>query len=119
MSTRWALLFPLFLFLAACEQQPAIPANDLHETTPAEDDPSEVRISPGTLEAENMRRARGAEITVGEAVRGYQVIHGGYPETLNELVSGGPLDELPELPDGYRYEYDPEAGEVKVSRVKE
>ncbi|GIW40564.1 MAG: hypothetical protein KatS3mg076_1141 [Candidatus Binatia bacterium] len=51
-----------------------------------------------------------------DAVRRYRTEHGHNPATLDELVSGGLLREIPPEPFGGHYRYDPATGEVSSSR---
>ena len=59
------------------------------------------------------------EAQVKYALKLYRASHGGYPKTKEEfereiLVPNNV--KLPELPEGHRYVYDPEKGELLVER---
>jgi hypothetical protein len=54
-----------------------------------------------------------------EAIGRYRVLHKRVPDRLEDLVSSGVVRELPREPFGGRYLYDPHAGAVRSSVVKE
>lgn len=54
---------------------------------------------------------------VRHAIALFQAGEDRYPESLNELVSSGYLPRLPQLPEGYRYTYLPESGQVRAELV--
>jgi hypothetical protein len=59
------------------------------------------------------------EIQIPHALNLYKALHGDFPKTqeefMKEIVKANQLD-LPELPAGNRYVYDPEKGELLVER---
>ncbi|MDI9401681.1 MAG: hypothetical protein ACOX2U_00330 [Limisphaerales bacterium] len=54
---------------------------------------------------------------VRHAIALFQAGEDRYPESLDELVSSGYLPRLPQLPEGYRYTYLPESGQVRAELV--
>lgn len=54
--------------------------------------------------------------SVRQALQMYHAAEGKFPATLQELVSSGYLRSLPQLPPGYKWEYNPQTGEVRVVR---
>lgn len=58
---------------------------------------------------------------VSRAVRMYKAEHGFFPKTQEEfmakIIKANSID-LPELPEGERYGYDPKTGELMVERPK-
>lgn len=57
--------------------------------------------------------------SVRQAIQMYHAAEGRFPATLQELVSSGYLRALPQLPPGYRWEYNPQTGEVRVLRPQQ
>ncbi len=59
------------------------------------------------------------EIKIPHALNLYKALHGSAPETeeafMKEIIKANNI-ELPELPAGHRYVYDPERGELMVER---
>jgi hypothetical protein len=54
--------------------------------------------------------------SVRQAIQMFYASEGRYPSTLEELVSSGYLHTLPQLPGGYRWDYNPRTGEIRVVR---
>jgi hypothetical protein len=62
------------------------------------------------------------EVQIPQALSLYQALHGRYPATheefMNQIVAANQI-QLPELPPGQRYVYDPETGELMVEKPAE
>jgi predicted small lipoprotein YifL len=53
--------------------------------------------------------------TLKQAIQKFNTAEAHFPKTLDELVPKY-LDKIPDAPGGYKYDYNPATGEVKVSR---
>lgn len=85
------------------------------EETP-ESSAGEFQYTETTLKAEKEAQKRIALVTVNEAVQGYRALDDAkrYPSSLDDLVEGGMLSSLPELPEGHVFTYNAETGEVAI-----
>lgn len=108
------LLIALFL-LAGCERnQAAAPLGSSQAEVGEEAHPDHAAAA---LEAEREAETRVALLIVTEAVKGFRVIEGRFPEDLQEVVDRGFMHSLPELPGEGRFSYDAKAGEVSVEEL--
>lgn len=55
-------------------------------------------------------------VSVQAAIQQFQAMEGRQPKSLQEIVDMKYLAKLPALPTGMKYQYNPETGEVKVTR---
>lgn len=105
------LLLVTLVFAVGCGQENEAPANYEYEDVSDLEPPEP---SQGSVEAEQEAQQRVAVMTVNEAVQGYRLMEGEYPDNLDKLVERGLLTSLPELPGDASYAYDPETGKVTL-----
>lgn len=107
---RKLLALLMVLIAAGCgPEEVGVPADD--------GDVPEAEHSPSVAKAEEDAEKRIALMTVNEAVQGYRLLskEKRYPKNLDELVEGGMLPSLPDLPEGLTYAYDAETGQVTIA----
>ena len=51
---------------------------------------------------------------INQAIKMFQATEGRFPKSLDELVSPDYLPRLPDPPQGMKYDYNPQTGELKV-----
>jgi hypothetical protein len=115
MKTAWSLCLVLAALLAGCGEQPAKPA--------AQSDAGTNSGSLATAPVDYLNTIAKAEHStiksfdvsaVSSAIKLFQVEQGRYPQDLNELVQQKYLPRIPPVPYGYKLDYDPATGDVKV-----
>jgi len=82
------------------------------EGPPARAGPGQAPYGGGMIQqaisAEQYAERTVREAEINRAIKLYEVEHGQYPEALEEL------ERVPQLPDGLRWEYDPDIGQARV-----
>lgn len=107
------ICFPLVFLLVGCEQEDRPRGEDLREGA------GEAVRAPGDYISTNIRAQQQAEVqmatqSVTQAVRHFQAAEGRNPRNLEELVSEDYLPQIPDLPRGGSFKYNPQTGQVTV-----
>ena len=53
-------------------------------------------------------------VGIQQAIQTYQAQEGKLPKDLQDLVKAGVMSALPSAPQGMKFQYDPQTGDVKV-----
>jgi hypothetical protein len=106
----------------AAAQQPALPSNAAPPTSQIPTDPANPYVggTPGPARSLFAARERLVfQVALPQALNLYQAEHGRFPrsheEFMRDVIEFNRIN-LPELPPGQKYVYDPQSGELMVER---
>lgn len=85
----------------------------------AQEAAEEAVSAPGRYIDANMRARHQAQVTsatssINSAIRMFSVAEGRNPASLNELMETGYMSQMPDLPSGASYSYNPQSGQVTI-----
>ncbi|MBN2506519.1 MAG: hypothetical protein JXQ71_07485 [Verrucomicrobia bacterium] len=100
------------LALAGCKPKPAAPG----QAPQGSENPLDAPGRYGNVLVQAQKQAvKTVDLAgVNQAIKMFHAQEGRFPKTLDELVSPDYLPKLPDLPQGLKYDYQPDTGEVKI-----
>ena len=110
-KARVILIFPLTFFiimLSGCNKKKKEEENKLT--------PLNAPARYGETMGKAMKKAKIMDVVLPlkNSIDAFYIEEGRYPESLQELVNKGYIKEIPELPEGMNYYYDPKTGKIEV-----
>lgn len=114
MKRRLFLIPLLAVLIPGCGEKPETAASATNSTSSGNPITAPVDYL-GAVNAAHKQAATVVDVTtLQKAVQAFQAGEERLPGSLQELVSEGYLPRLPDVPRGFRFDYNPQNGQVRV-----
>lgn len=116
--SKFAFTISCTLLVGGCGSETEQPSKPASTSTPSAYTNSTVTAPvdylAATMKAGQQVKGKVETIAIEKAIESFQQEEGRFPSSLDELVTKGSLKTMPSPPVGMQFEYDPQAGTIKL-----